>query len=254
MWWKGIIFDLWETIILETPELSQEWHDRRVKRLTRIIQGLKPIFSFNEIQTSYYAVQNDFRKKQRFNQVVTPPEKQIEFILERLGLVGSQFPREICDQLLQDYISVALDPLPLLAPSAKYILRILCSQEYEIGLVSNTASTPGSVMREILNRLDIRQFFSFMLFSDEVGYPKPHRAIFKEIFNYLADCKPEELVFIGNDYRADICGAKEAGITTVWLCNNRVDSPKDFRPNILCHDHEIEPLSSLLSVLQNLRF
>ena len=45
---------------------------------------------------------------------------------------------------------------------------------------------------------------------------KPHRKIFEYALGQ-AKVSKEETIFIGDDFEADIIGAKKAGIKTIWL-------------------------------------
>ena len=62
-----------------------------------------------------------------------------------------------------------------------------------------------------------QKFFDHCILSGENGVPaKPSPVPFNMMLEAL-DVKPEEAIFIGDDYRVDIEGATGAGISPVWL-------------------------------------
>jgi putative hydrolase of the HAD superfamily len=54
---------------------------------------------------------------------------------------------------------------------------------------------------------------------------------------------PEQAMFVGDDYRADILGAKNVGMKTIWLNPNRKLAPGEVKP-----DYEIAGLEEILTL------
>ncbi|MFH0965291.1 MAG: HAD family hydrolase [Planctomycetota bacterium] len=107
------------------------------------------------------------------------------------------------------------------APGAVEALRFCREAGYAMGLVSNTV-LPGWILGEDLERRGLAAYFDFMVFSSEHGRPKPSMSIFAEAVSRTA-VKPGETVFVGDNLRADIRGAKGAGMRTVWVCADEGD-------------------------------
>ena len=85
---------------------------------------------------------------------------------------------------------------------------------YKLGVVTNFAYSPGA--HRILDRIALRPFFKAVVISGEIGWKKPSQHIFKFALSKLSS-KPEEAIFVGDDYEADIVGAKNVGMKTVFL-------------------------------------
>jgi putative hydrolase of the HAD superfamily len=100
-----------------------------------------------------------------------------------------------------------------IAPDARDSLKEL-GEMFEIALVSNF--THSAFLHRTLTRLDIRQFFDYIIDSDDLGWRKPHQNIFKELLK-LSKATAEEVVFIGDDPETDIKGAKQMGIKAVLI-------------------------------------
>jgi putative hydrolase of the HAD superfamily len=63
---------------------------------------------------------------------------------------------------------------------------------------------------------EIEEYFSTVVYSEEAGVRKPHAAIF-ELALQRANCTAEEALMIGDDWDADILGARNAGIDQVFF-------------------------------------
>jgi len=84
-----------------------------------------------------------------------------------------------------------------------------------IGLVSNVAFRPH-LMRAQIEHLDLMRYFDGLSFSSEVGFRKPHPAIFADALRKVA-VTAEAALFVGDRIKEDIRGARSAGMRTVLL-------------------------------------
>jgi len=86
-----------------------------------------------------------------------------------------------------------------LYPDVKGWFSRLRKLGFRIGLCSNLASDFGPRVKELLPGLDA------YVFSYEVGAMKPEPAIYEAVCRAL-DCKPQNVIFIGNSQKADVDG------------------------------------------------
>jgi putative hydrolase of the HAD superfamily len=54
------------------------------------------------------------------------------------------------------------------------------AKRFPLGVISDTGITPGRVLRQILERNGLMDFFSVTVFSDETGVAKPQALMFQE--------------------------------------------------------------------------
>jgi putative hydrolase of the HAD superfamily len=83
------------------------------------------------------------------------------------------------------------------------------SQRYRLVIVSNTHEAdlvPGH-----LRRMGIADLFDLVVLSVQVGWRKPHPEIYTAAMDRLR-LKPENAVFVGDNYLADYVGPSQAGI------------------------------------------
>jgi len=93
-------------------------------------------------------------------------------------------------------------------------VRDLRSSGYRLGLISNTGRTPGSALRQILQRLGLSEVLDAMVFSNEHGHCKPVPSIFEELRSALG-VEFEEMLFVGDNLYVDVHGAQSAGMRAV---------------------------------------
>ncbi len=249
MVFKAIFFDLWETLIFEGSNIRSKWNEQRLSAIVDILHEWNHKIQPEIIRNAYFDVQTKYKNKQRTDLVVLTPKNQVELILRSSNITLDAIPEDFKEEILQKYISVTLATPPKINPEAKEVLQAIANFGLKIGLISNTWSTPGIILRKVLDKFEIKQYFTFMLFSDEIGYPKPHKAIFKEALKQFPFFKPHECAFVGDDYVADICGAKSVGMTAIWLCQDDQKFDSYMSKAQVCLDYRIESLISLPSLL-----
>jgi HAD superfamily hydrolase (TIGR01549 family) len=102
------------------------------------------------------------------------------------------------------------------------LLKTLQSRNIKLGVLSN--SFAGNA-RIILNKLALGSFFSSIVDCGDVSAFKPMREPFDRVLQELRTDASRAL-YVGDEYYADMVGAKLLGITTVWI-NNRAISIED---------------------------
>ncbi len=100
-------------------------------------------------------------------------------------------------------------------PDARDVLKSV-GEKYRLCMITNGAS---KWQREKIEKLDLAEYFEEIIVSGELGHHKPSPRIFNEMTTRM-DVQPDEIMYVGNDYRKDIMGADAAGWETAWV--NRV--------------------------------
>ena len=83
--------------------------------------------------------------------------------------------------------------------------------------------------------------FDGIILSDFVGYNKPHKKIF-EFALQKANAQKEQTIMLGDDWEADIVGAKNFGIDQLFF--NRTQYSVPFTPT-----YEVNHLSQIKKLL-----
>jgi putative hydrolase of the HAD superfamily len=108
----------------------------------------------------------------------------------------------------QDFI----DTLQLRAGAKKILEQT--QQKCKLGLISNFTHAP--VIHKSLRKLDLCKHFNAIVISEEVGRRKPSPEIFQAALTRLK-VRAEEVVYVGDSPIEDVKGAKEAGLTTIFV-------------------------------------
>jgi HAD superfamily hydrolase (TIGR01549 family) len=101
-----------------------------------------------------------------------------------------------------------------LTENAVETLATLKEQNKKIGLITNASYAED--IRQLLRKHRIEAFFDSVVISAEVGYRKPRQEIF-DIALYSLGSRPDESVMIGDSFMADIFGACQKGIRSIWF-------------------------------------
>src|SRR5947199_4970116 len=70
----------------------------------------------------------------------------------------------------------------------------------------------GRVLREVLRRHGLLDFFDVTVFSNEFGVAKPDPSIFEHTLAALGGVRPAEALHVGDLEELDVEGARRAGV------------------------------------------
>lgn len=157
-----------------------------------------------------------------------------------VSMTGEQIER------LRNCFAVPLDLVVPLAPGAAEALRWCKTRQLTTVLVTNTLSRGDDEERRDWERFGLSDAVDHIVTSHSTGWQKPHPAMFRRALA-LASVAPAEAVMIGDQLHADIVGAKQLGIATVWKRNGSVaDIHHPVRPDAI-----IESLVEVPTLLAN---
>jgi putative hydrolase of the HAD superfamily len=144
--------------------------------------------------------------------------KQIAFdakdgLQEMLRALNAELPKENFARVRRYFEEAHQNPQPL-DGTLKAVQQL--AQKYPLALISDTAWTPGRVLRRIFARYEILDCFRVLVFSGEVGKTKPHPQMFQLALDGLG-VDPQACLHIGDLQRTDIAGAKAIGMRTAWI-------------------------------------
>jgi putative hydrolase of the HAD superfamily len=134
----------------------------------------------------------------------------LQIVWEQLDLAPA---RTLHAETVTAFEDSILHGLPAMLPGAAEALRELAAS-VSLGLISDTAYSPGRRLREVLRHHGVLDLFRCLMFSDEVGASKPHPKIFSAALGCL-DADPAYSLHIGDIERTDISGAKAAGMRAI---------------------------------------
>jgi putative hydrolase of the HAD superfamily len=227
---KAILFDVDDTIF------DRAGAQRKILHL--IVREFHDIFAGIDEQT----VLNAFFESDRLSleefyaggSVEETRAARSRRFLQLLGL-SEDFADKITEMYVKSYPTIDAP-----VKGAKSVIRNLAGR-FQLGIVSN--GFPDTQYRK-LRTLGMKELFDCILLSEEIGIRKPDPGIFWKAAELLAR-KPEECLYVGDSYEADVLGAKKAGMQMCWL------NPDGLRPSAeVKPDFEISELDEILEILE----
>jgi len=131
-------------------------------------------------------------------------------LLQAMGIHGNldQFAAELTSSFLEaEFVYNCPE-------TGSHTLAELRARGYGVGLITNRDNVER--FYEVLDELDLRHYFDMTLASGEVGLRKPEPGIFFAALDQIGGT-PEQSVYVGDNYWADVVGAQRAGLTPVLL-------------------------------------
>ena len=117
------------------------------------------------------------------------------------------------------------------------------NQQYRLGLITNTQGQKSTGTHRIALFPELEQFFEVIVVAGEKGIPpKPDPMPFRKCLDAM-NLAAGEAVYVGDDWRIDICGARDTGIQPVWLQHHSV---KRNWPDVGLFEPTITSLEGLL--------
>lgn len=111
---------------------------------------------------------------------------------------------------LQNYMDANYQPEDVVPGDVPETLLALQKAGFRLGMVSNR----GGSYTDELEQLGLASFFEYVLAAGEVALWKPDPGIFFHALQEMRSC-PEQAVYVGDNYYADIIGAQRAGLKPV---------------------------------------
>lgn len=97
-------------------------------------------------------------------------------------------------------------------PETKNVLTDLKEKNYKLGIVSNFDSR----VYDVMNNLEIREYFDSFVISSEAGHAKPDPNIFHVALKDIGS-DPKECIHVGDNIYNDFHGARSLGIQALVL-------------------------------------
>lgn len=242
---RAVIFDLWNTLISDTPELSQEREKARLEGLARALAAAGLSFGQAELERAYREAAEELQRLQAGGGDLSSAQRAALFLRRldpelaagagpELMRAVQRSPREAARRFPPPLIAGALETLEAVRRAGR-----------STGLISNTGATPALALRPVLAGYGVLALLDVATFSDEASECKPAPGIFLRTLAALG-VEPDEAVFVGDTPELDVVGPQQVGMWTVQVGELVQDG---------VHPHaRISVLSDLPAALSSLGF
>jgi len=226
--YKYIFFDLFDTLIdfdysrLPLISVDGEKHNSTSGLVYEVLNKHYPNISFDVFYKPFMDTFFEFQEIKKKDNKEYPNQQRFSMLFDKLKLNHQEAQNVLLNNMTEAHMT-GLASATTFPEENRNTLDYLKDKEYKFVLISNFDYAPTAY--ELLDRYDLRNYFEKIYISIEVGWRKPSKKIFQKA---LDDLKLEitEAIHIGDNYSADIIGANEVGIDTVWL-NKKQEASKD---------------------------
>ncbi len=111
-------------------------------------------------------------------------------------------------------------------------LHVLKENGFRIGVITNSSDDENT--QTLMDKAGIRPYLDWSISSAVCGKRKPHPAIFDAALQHFG-ISPQEAAMVGDTFDADIIGAEQTGIFSVWITRRvRNTTPRfNIRPDAI---------------------
>lgn len=231
-----IVFDLDDTLRYSQPHAHQFACDFAETLLGRPLTPDERRVG-QRWEHRYWASSDDLRAD-----VAKYGESTNEFWLNysRRNLLAMGFSPEQAKQeapKLNAYMREHYNPVSLIHPETAATLAELRRRGYQVGLLTNR---PRPIHRE-MHEFALDLHMDFFLTASQLGAFKPRKEIFLRLLDFLG-LPREQVLYVGDNYYADILGARNAGLQCLLLNWNKLYEDPDC--------DQIESITELLSIFE----
>jgi HAD superfamily hydrolase (TIGR01549 family) len=227
--YKAVIFDLFDTLVnfnrsrLPTADIDGIEIKSTSIEVYKVFQKFHNDVVFKDFYTAFTESYAEFEEKKRKNCREFHNRERFELMISKLNTVTNCHPEELVDEMVLAHMGKIASAMEF-PEENKDTLNTLKSK-YRLAIISNFDHAPTAY--NILERFDISSLFERVFISIEVGWRKPKADIFFSAFNSLK-IEPEEAIFVGDNFEADVLGSKGVGMDVVWINKNKEPLRKEI--------------------------
>ena len=176
--------------------------------------GLDKYFKDFDEYFKIYSGHNDYLWEQYALNKINKDELNKERFAYPLRVKKIDMP-EVEEGMQNNYLPLLSEQTALM-PGCIETLDYLKSKGYKLYLVSNGFV---EIQHKKLSGAGLYNYFDKLFFSEEIKAHKPSRLFFDTAIK-STNSKKKESIVIGDNFLADIEGAKNAGLHQVWFCTS----------------------------------
>ena len=241
----AVTFDFWDTLALDDSDEPKRRAlglpgklEARKQLFTRRVTTLYPQIKVAQARAAYDAANQRFREEWHNDHYTPGVPTRLYYAYEQLGLKPKpghygRLIREI-DELVLEIETMEVRIPPDFVADIHYTLQTL-AQEYKLGIISDTIHTHGRGLRHLLASQGVLSYFSYLVFSDEVGASKPAATVFRQAAIGL-DTPPNQIVHIGDRESNDVLGPRAFGMKAILFTGIVDRGSHQTQANAICRN------------------
>ncbi|HTO10766.1 MAG TPA: HAD family hydrolase [Candidatus Binatia bacterium] len=242
MGYRAVFFDLFDTLVrFERDRLPEVQIKGKTVRstagtlhavLTRDVPGVT-------LEACYDALVASWKEAERLRAIdhrEVSARERFSFFFPALGVEAAAVPRGLDAALIEAHRHELAKAASFPAHHRALLERL--ARRHCLAVVSNFDYSPTAL--GILDAAGVRDLFSAIVVSDEVGWRKPRPDIFHEALRRTG-VEPRATLFVGDRIDIDVAGAHAVGMDAAWINPGREALPAGAAPP----SYEIRDLAEL---------
>jgi len=232
--YKAIIFDLFDTLVnfnrSRLPEVELDGTPVRstsgaTYKIFRRFHDEVDFKSFYDAFVKSYAEFNKIKEKEHRE---FHTRERFKLMLSKMDIPLDQTSEQLVEDMVSVHMEGIANAVEFPEENRKTLVQIK-DKNPRLAIISNFDHAPTAY--ELLDKFGIKEYFERILISVEIGWRKPKADIFLEAFDLLG-INPEDTIFVGDSYEADVVGSKGVGMNVIWI-NKHYEPIKDgrFKPD-----------------------
>ncbi|MBN2293075.1 MAG: HAD family hydrolase [Pirellulales bacterium] len=232
---QAVLFDFGQTLVDSANGFRSAEKEAQALILDNLIASAKKNLSSREFLAKYRDLRKYYQENSNYSR-----KSLWEAVCSHFGQRADPC---IIEQWEEEYWQ-RVKRMTNVFPETIEVLQTL-KQRYKIGLISNTQGQPRSVGHRLGEFPQLERFFESVVIAGESDIPaKPDPMPFAKCLKELG-VAAAEAVYVGDDWRVDICGAQDAGLRAIWI---KYHSVKRNWPKVETDVPTIFSLKSLLDL------
>jgi HAD superfamily hydrolase (TIGR01509 family) len=246
MAYRAVFFDLFDTLVRFDRDRLPEIHikGKAVKstagRLHAELCRHLPGFTLEACYDALLASWKEAERLRAIDHREVSARERFSFFFPALGLDAAAVPAGLDAALIEAHRH-ELAKAATFPPHHRPLLQALARQHC-LAVVSNFDYSPTAL--GILDAAGVRDLFSAIVVSDEVGWRKPRPDIFHEALRRTG-VEAHGTLFVGDRIDIDVAGAHGVGMDAAWINPDREALPAGLAPP----KHEIRDLAELEAIV-----
>jgi len=227
---QAIVFDFGQTLVDSANgfRTAEKEAQRKASAALGPVAGEEFLTVYREIRARFHA-RSDFSRKR---------------ILEELFRHYGRSPDSALLERWETEYWEKVKAMTRIFPEAEAVLTALRGR-YRVALITNAQGQTEEGKHRLGNYPELEKFFEVIVVAGEGGIPaKPDPLPFRLCLDRLG-IAPNDAVYVGDDWRIDVCGSEAAGMHPVWL---RHCSLKRNWPQVETAAPVIDSLEGLLDI------
>ena len=199
---RAVVFDFGQTLVDSADgfRAAEKETQRKVRDALGLTDEEAFLAVYREIRSRFHA-RSDFSRKR---------------ILEELF---RHYGRRPDIALLERWETAYWDRVRTMTRVFPEAVEVLTSLKvrYRLALITNAQGQTEEGKHRLGHYPELKRFFEVIVVAGEGGVPaKPDPEPFRLCLRQLG-IAPAESVYVGDDWRIDVCGSEAAGMNSVWL-------------------------------------